>query len=130
MLDNAGRHVSKKLVVPQGLKFCFLPSYSPELQPAERLWPPTDEAVANTPFETLDDLTDTLAKQCIALTDQSDLIKESTCCDPSRRPRGPHGRYAGAVVTVWRARKKRELVTMVMEQADMKKLAESNFTVS
>ncbi len=37
VLDNAGWHVSKKLRVPDGIRLCFLPPYTPELQPAERL---------------------------------------------------------------------------------------------
>ncbi len=78
VLDNAGWHVSKKLTMPEGLFLCFLPPYSPELQPAERLWPLTDEAVANKPFETLDDLTDTLDHRCAALSDQPNFIKANT----------------------------------------------------
>jgi transposase len=27
-------------------RFIFMPSYSPELQPAERLWPVSNEAIA------------------------------------------------------------------------------------
>jgi len=38
----------------------FMPSHSPELQPAERLWPLTNEAVANQLFQTLDDLEEVL----------------------------------------------------------------------
>jgi transposase len=38
VLDNAGWHSSDKLVAPEGLMLAFLPPYSPELQPAERLW--------------------------------------------------------------------------------------------
>jgi hypothetical protein len=34
----------------------LLPSHSPELQPAERLWPLTNEPIINELFETLDDL--------------------------------------------------------------------------
>ncbi len=33
----------------------FLPPYSPELQPAEHLWPLTDEGIANTLFAALDE---------------------------------------------------------------------------
>ena len=36
--DNAGWHRSNKVIIPQGIKIEFLPPYSPELQPAERLW--------------------------------------------------------------------------------------------
>jgi len=38
VLDNAGWHRSKALAVPANIVLLFLPPYSPELQPAERLW--------------------------------------------------------------------------------------------
>lgn len=37
-LDNAGWHVAKALVVPPNITLQFLPPYSPELNPTERLW--------------------------------------------------------------------------------------------
>ncbi len=37
VMDQAGWHKSTALRVPQGLHLLFLPSHSPELQPAERL---------------------------------------------------------------------------------------------
>jgi len=37
--DRAGWHVSQAPTVPDGLHLIFLPPYSPELQPPERLWP-------------------------------------------------------------------------------------------
>ncbi len=78
VLDNAGWHVSKKVKLPTGIRLCFLPPYSPELQPAERLWPLTDEAVANKPFETLDELSETLDRRCAALSDDPAVIKGNT----------------------------------------------------
>ncbi|MCP5109438.1 MAG: IS630 family transposase [bacterium] len=78
LLDNAGWHRAKKLKIPEGLRLCFLPPYSPELQPAERLWPITDEAIANRCFETLDELAETLDQRCSALTDQPEVIKANT----------------------------------------------------
>ena len=36
-IDRAGWHISHCLKVPEGLHLTFLPSHSPELQPAERL---------------------------------------------------------------------------------------------
>ena len=39
VLDNARWHTTKKLKIPAGLHLMFLPAYSPELQPAKRLWP-------------------------------------------------------------------------------------------
>ena len=42
VLDNAGWHTSHELRVPEGITLLFLPPYSPELQPAERLWDGVD----------------------------------------------------------------------------------------
>jgi hypothetical protein len=38
VLDNAGWHRAKALQIPANIVLLFLPPYSPELQPAERLW--------------------------------------------------------------------------------------------
>ncbi len=66
-LDNAGWHTEPNLVVPEGLRLVHLPSYSPELQPAEHLWPILDEPLANRYFETLADLERTVAGRCRVL---------------------------------------------------------------
>src|SRR3712207_7635760 len=62
-LDNAGWHGPKGLAVPEGITLVFLPPYSPELQPAERLWPLVDEPVANKHFATLADLDAVVAER-------------------------------------------------------------------
>ncbi len=64
VLDDAGRHGPEGLAVPDGISLVFLPPYSPELQPAERLWPLVDEAVVNRHFATLDALDATVAARC------------------------------------------------------------------
>lgn len=47
VLDGAGwRTAKKRLRIPEGIHLEFLPPHSPELQPSERLWPLSDEAVA------------------------------------------------------------------------------------
>ena len=38
ILDNGQFHKAKKLSVPTGVQLKFLPPYSPELNPVERLW--------------------------------------------------------------------------------------------
>lgn len=38
VLDGAGWHKSAALVVPHNIKLIFLPPYSPELNPVEKLW--------------------------------------------------------------------------------------------
>ena len=47
----------------------FLPPYSPEVQPAERLWLLCNEVLANRRFETLDELQEVQAQRCVALQD-------------------------------------------------------------
>jgi DDE superfamily endonuclease len=66
VLDSAGWHVSSQVQVPVGLHLHFLPPYSPELQPAERLWPLTNEALANTHFRGLDELQEIHTPRCLA----------------------------------------------------------------
>lgn len=77
-VDRAGWHISQDLKIPQGLHLTFLPSYSPELQPAERLWTLVDEPIANRSFETLDELEDLLFYRCQSLLQQQDLIQGLT----------------------------------------------------
>ena len=38
VLDQAGWHLSKALVVPQNITPLYLPPYSPELNGTERIW--------------------------------------------------------------------------------------------
>jgi transposase len=76
VLDNAGWHAPPDLVVPQGLRLVFLPPYSPELQPAERLWTLLDEPLVNRNFETLDDLDAILSERCRTLVGMPDVIRD------------------------------------------------------
>jgi transposase len=62
--DDAGRHGPEGLVVPEGIGLVFLPPCSPELQPAERLWPLVDGPIANRHFATLADLEAVIAERC------------------------------------------------------------------
>ena len=66
-LDSAGWHTAPNLAVPDGIRLAYLPPYSPELQPAEHLWPILDEPLANRYFETLADLERTVADRCRVL---------------------------------------------------------------
>jgi hypothetical protein len=75
VLDQAGWHTGKEVEVPEGIHLEFLPSHSPELQPTERLWPLTNEAVANRPFESLDELEEVLIERCVALCEQAETIR-------------------------------------------------------
>jgi transposase len=75
VLDGAGWHTGEAVQVPDGLHLLFLPAYSPELQPAEHLWPLTNEPLANRRFESLTELEEVQAQRCLALQQQPDLIR-------------------------------------------------------
>jgi transposase len=76
--DNAGWHRSQQVIVPEGIIVDFLPPYSPELQPAERLWKLVDEPLVNQYFETIDEIEDVLAQRCCVLSDMKDEIRHLT----------------------------------------------------
>jgi transposase len=78
ILDKAGWHTGGDLELPEGMHLEFLPSGSPELQPTERLWPLTNEALANRLFEEIEQIEQTLMSRCVELLDQSELIKDLT----------------------------------------------------
>jgi transposase len=75
----AGWHTSNNVVLPDGIHFFPMPAYSPELQPAERLWPLTNEVVANYSPHNLDELEELLVYRCQQLLEQHDLIRGLTC---------------------------------------------------
>lgn len=77
-LDQAGWHTSEQVKIPEGIHLVLMPSHSPELQPAERLWPLTNEPIANQLFETLDELEEVLFQRCRAMLKQPDLIRGLT----------------------------------------------------
>jgi transposase len=79
VLDRAGWHTSVKLRVPDHVHLLFLPPYSPELQPAEHLWPLTNAALVNQHFVTIEELEDTQFARCAALQARPDLIRSTTC---------------------------------------------------
>jgi transposase len=64
VLDRAGWHSTQRLRVPDHVHLLFLPPYSPELQPAEHLWPLTNTALMNRHF--------------VALQQRRDLIRSAT----------------------------------------------------
>lgn len=93
ILDRAGWHASVRLRVPEHIHLLFLPAYSPELQPAEHLWPLTNTALANQHFTLIEDLENPQAARCVVLQGQPDLVRSATCFAwwPRRlmRRRGP-----------------------------------------
>ncbi len=79
--DGAGWHNSPRVRVPNHIHLLFLPPHSPELQPAEHLWPLTNTVLINRHFvsiEQLEELEDAQAERCVALQACPDLIRSTT----------------------------------------------------
>ncbi len=74
VVDQAGWHTGGEVRLPEGIHLELLPSGSPELQPAERLWPLSNEALANGLFEQIEQIEQTLLHRCVELLDQPELI--------------------------------------------------------
>ncbi len=66
--------MSKSLRVPPNVVLHRQPSWTPELQPAEHLWPLVREGVANRVFDTLPKLTEVLTTWCQWLTDHPAVV--------------------------------------------------------
>ena len=77
-LDQAGWHGPKNLRVPEGIRLVFQPAHSPELQPAEHLWAFVDEPLANRCFDTIESLDHAVGNRCVALMQQTHMIRDST----------------------------------------------------
>src|ERR1700755_511786 len=60
LMDKAGWHTAGDLVVPENLSLVFLPPYSPELNPIERLWLHLrDNRLSHCVFQTTGEIVDT-----------------------------------------------------------------------
>jgi transposase len=77
-LDQAGWHISQNLEVPEGIHLVRMSPYSPELQPAERLWPLINEPLANQAFESIAEVEELVYQRCQNLFRQKDLIRGLT----------------------------------------------------
>lgn len=69
IMDQAGWHKSQRLQVPDNIQIKFLPPYSPELNPVERLWNWLKKHVCrNRLFECEETLMDALAENLCFLS--------------------------------------------------------------
>ena len=55
-LDNGAFHKAKRLIIPNNIALCFIPPYSPELNPAEKVWGFIKKKITNKAFKTLTEL--------------------------------------------------------------------------
>jgi len=68
----------KNLKLPMESYSIFYFAYSPELQPAERLWPLVDEPLVNEHFETIEERSEILITRCQYLETMTNEIKSLT----------------------------------------------------
>lgn len=61
LLDNASWHKSKQLHIPPNIRLIYLPPYSPELNPMERVWQDLKKHICNKNFQKLEDLLDEIS---------------------------------------------------------------------
>jgi transposase len=67
VLDNSAVHKAHKLVVPQNIRMIFLPPYSPELNPAEKIWQKFKRDFSNKLFETIEQMREFISEMAISL---------------------------------------------------------------
>jgi transposase len=76
VVDNAGWHTARKLVVPDNIIIHRLPPCTPELQPIETLWPLVRESVANRIFRDIGHLKNVLRRRCLYLGHHPDIVQQ------------------------------------------------------
>jgi hypothetical protein len=71
ILDNGAFHKARRLKVPPNISLVFLPPYSPELNPAEKVWWTIKREISMKVFKTLDELADEIQRiVCKIITPQ------------------------------------------------------------
>lgn len=75
-LDNGAFHKAEALQVPENIVLLFLPPYSPELNPAEKIWQCFKRKYTNKLFHQLDEVSEFIAEAVAELTKEQVI---STC---------------------------------------------------
>lgn len=76
VLDNGAFHHAKRLIIPKNIALLFLPSYSPELNPAENMWANYKRTFTNRLHKSLDELSKFIEEVTKQTTTESVI---STC---------------------------------------------------
>ena len=76
LLDNGAFHKAKRLVIPENIALVFLPPYSPELNPAEKIWWAIKRAFTGKVFHCLDSLSEFIEQEVKKLSPE---IVKSIC---------------------------------------------------
>lgn len=75
VVDSAGWHTSKRLVIPEGLELFYLPASTPELQPAEKLWSLFDEPLVGRAASTIEEVERVLEERSIWMLENPEVVQ-------------------------------------------------------
>ena len=70
LLDNGAFHKGHTLKVPENIALLFIPPYSPELNPAEKIWWKMKRAFSGKLHKSLDNVSEFITDQVARLTNQ------------------------------------------------------------
>jgi len=73
LLDNGAFHKGKRLIIPKNIVLIFIPPYSPELNPSEKIWWKYKRAFTNRLYKNLEELSDFITSQVKSIT--KDCVK-------------------------------------------------------
>ena len=79
ILDNGAFHHAKSLQTPENIALIFLPPYSPELNPAERMWRFIKDRMAMTAFRSLEAMK--MKLEAVVKTSVTKKLVKSVCND-------------------------------------------------
>ena len=79
VLDNGAFHKAKSLKIPANIILIFLPPYSPELNPAEKMWAILKRKFTGKLHHTLDEISDFISQTIKTFTENG--IKKTCAFD-------------------------------------------------
>jgi hypothetical protein len=79
VLDNSSVHKAKSLVIPSNIRLIFIPPYSPELNPAEKMWQKFKRAFTNKYFKTIEEIRNFISE--LANTLDNNTVMSTCACN-------------------------------------------------
>jgi len=76
VLDNGAFHKTKSLIIPSNICLVFLPPYSPELNPAEKMWAILKRNFTNKLFKSLEQISEFMSTSITQISPEEII---STC---------------------------------------------------
>ena len=78
VLDNGRFHKAKRLIIPENIVLVFLPPYSPELNPAEKIWAKYKREFTNKFYNSLEDVENFMAN-IVKATTKKEVMSICAC---------------------------------------------------